>query len=342
MPYMIGLQLRFGRSKVLTIMVIGTASLLILLSAVDAFAIFGGGMYPTRLKMEYQYSDYTSYRYPEAIIPNYPDTLFQGQDPHIADFPENRALVKITQTLSPMSALQLRFQYSDLTEDKEQNLIYARYAHDVTELHTLYGSYQYLKQPDNYVGHMFQFGIREDRSGWIVGETSLSYLRNVYDDGNMIETYAPMLQMRFSLDRYTAILGRWEGYWTGGDNDDIKSFIYSLYISRFFETQTAVHIGCRYYDNDLGVVSYAPAFEIAQYVLWNLTLRASYRYYENEIENAEIAATLEQSAIRSHSFRAIVEWEAIGDVKFHLKLRRYTNNQHIGMNTYLLGFEVIL
>jgi len=292
--------------------------------------------------MEYQYSDYTSYRYPEPLVPIYPDTLYQTQDPHIADFPENRALLKITQTVDPYTALQLRYQYSDLTQDKEQDLIYARLARDVTDMNALYGAYQYLKQPDVYTGHMYQVGIRHDRSGWIVGETSFSYLHNVYDDGNVITTYAPMVQLRYSLDRYTAILARLEGYWTGGDNDDTRSFLYTLYVSRFFPTQTALHLGIRYYDNDIGVQSFAPAFEIAQYVLWNLTFRASYRYYENEINDPEIAATVEENSIRSHSYRVVMEWEAIADVKFHLKLRRYINNQHIGMNTYLLGFEVIL
>lgn len=329
---------RVDSGRVLIVLWIIALSLL----SSDALAIFGGGMYPTRVKMEYQYSDYTSYRYPQPLIPVYPDTLYQTQDPHIADFPETRTLVRITQTVDPVTALQVRYQYSDLTEDKNQRLFYARLARDVTDMNAVYGAYQFLEQPGNYKGHMMQVGLRHDRSGWIIAETAFSYLRNVYDDGNEILTYAPMVLLRYSVDRYTAVMGRVEYFWSGGDNDDSQSFIYSLNLSRFFPTQTAVHIGLRYYDNDIGVQSYAPAIEIAQYVLWNLTLRASYRYYENSIGNEEIAATVEESSIRSHSGRVIVEWEAIADLKFHLKLRRYTNNQHIGMNTYLLGFEVML
>ena len=343
---MIGLNERFGRSKRNFKGIIAVTLALIMTVATDGWALVGGGLYPTRVKFEYQYTDYNSYRYPEPIPPIYPDTLYVIQDPHIADFPEHRILTKITQTLSYTTALQLRYQYSDLTDEKTQILVYGRLAHDVTDVDNLYGAYQFLQQPDIFKGNMFQFGWRHDRSGWIVMDVAFSYIGNHYDDGNLINTYAPMLQLRYSLDRHTALLGRWEGFWSSGENDDSKSFIYSLYLSRFTEIVpdhgTALHLGCRFYDNEIGVRSIAPAFEIAQYIFWNLTVRLSYRYYENMIDNEEIGQTLEGNSVRSHSFRAYVEWEMITDMKVLLKLRRYENNQHIKMNTYLLGFEYIL
>ncbi|MDP8227840.1 MAG: hypothetical protein P9M15_00135 [Candidatus Electryoneaceae bacterium] len=352
---MIGLNERFGRSernynhrtirfKMIAIALVIVAT--VLLCPTDGLTLIGGGLYPTRVKFEFQYTDYNSYRHPDPIPPVYPDTLYVIQDPHIADFPEHRILTKITQTLSFTTALQLRYQYSGLSEDKTQSLIYGRLAHDVTDVNNLYGAYQYLEQPDIFKGHMFQFGWRHDRSGWIVTDVAFSYIGNLYDDGNRIDTYAPMLQLRYSLDGHTALLGRWEGYWSSGENDDSQSFIYSLYFSRFLEIipdhGTALHLGCRYYDNEIGVQSIAPAFEVAQYIFWNLTARLSYRYYENKIDNEEIGQTLEENSVRSHSFRAYVEWEMISDLKVRLKLRRYENNQHILMNTYLLGFEYII
>ena len=331
------------------------AGLLLFLSGSGAFGIGSSGWYATRIKMEYQYSDYNSYRYPDPIAPEYPDVEYQQVDPYIAEFPELRTLVRVTQAFGPHTSLQIRHQYSDLSQSKLQRLYYTRLAHDLTTMTNLYGAYQYLEQPGSLFGYMLLAGIRHDRAGWILGEASFSYLRNhsfssVSGDpyaqsgalNSLVQTYAPMASLRYSLDQFTAVMIRWEGFWAQGERGNATSFIYTGYVSRYLPTNTALHLMLRYYDNDVGVRSLSPAVEVAQYLRWNLTLRVSYRYYENEFDPGAASSAVEGNSIRSHSLRTHLEWQVGSDLKLNFNYRRYLSNQQIRMNTYLVGFEYLI
>lgn len=317
----------------------------------DAFAIGSSGWFATRVKVEYQYTDYSSYRYPKPIPPTYPDVIYRQLEPYIADFPEKRALFRITQMFGPITSLQLRYQVSELTEQKDQKLYYLRLARDVTPMNNIYGICQYIDQPDWLDGYMLAAGWRYNRAGWILAEGSFSYLRNHShtrnSDGSigaasLVQTYAPMLSMRYSLTSSTALYGKWEGFWAKGERGDAVSHIYTVFVSHFLPTKTAIHLSGRWYTNDIGITSFAPGFEVAQYILWNLTARLSYRHYSNSFDDPAAEGALEEGGITSNSLAAFIEYQIITDLKLHLKLRRYESNQHIKMNTYLLGLEYLI
>ena len=300
------------------------------------------GWYATKVKFEFQYTDYNSYRYPAPISPVYPETEFTQPEPYISDFPEMRSLVRITQIFGPLTALQLRYQYSDLTAEYNQRLYYAQLARDVSDMTNVNFAYHYIEQPGNFTGYMLAVGCRHDQAGWLLAEGSLSYFRNKSSDGNLIHTYSPLLSIRYALNRTTAVVGRWESFWSEGEVASTTTNVYSVYLSRFLPTQTAVHLAARFYDNTAGIESVSPTIEVAQYIRWNLTLRLTYRYSNIQYDEEASAGVVEDDEIRAQSLRAFLMWQLNADLKLHLKLRRYISDQDIRMNTYLLGFEYLL
>ena len=164
----------------------------------DVSAIGASGLYTTQFKMEYQYSDYNDYKYP-AIEPG-DSVKYEYLDPYIVNFPENRALVKLIQLYGPMTTFEVRYEYSDLSEGKNQDRVFFRLDKEITNLTTLYGSYQYLNinydSPDSNAstGHMASIGLKHDRSGWFKGEVSFSYDHNRSPVDLLTQTYMPMAQ----------------------------------------------------------------------------------------------------------------------------------------------------
>ncbi len=335
----------FGRSKVkdsskANWLVI--AVLLLVIGIGDVYGIGSTGWYSTRIKCEYQFTDYNSYQWPDPIPPEYPDVEYTHNDPYIADFPELRTLVRITQAFGPTNVLQLRYQYSDLTDEKTQRLYYVKFARDVSPMVSLYLAYQVTELPDWFNGYMVTFGVHRDQSGWILGDGSLSYFRNHAVDGNVVETYIPNLQLRYSLNSVTALTGRWEAYYATGENGSSTANVFTVFVSRYLPTQTAIHLSFRYYHNTAGLKSHSPALEVAQYILWNLTLRVTYRHYWNENKEPIDDEGVPIETVRSNAVRGFLEWQIGSDLKLHFKLRRYVSNQDIKMNTYLFGFEYTL
>jgi len=149
----------------------------------------------------------------------------------------------------------------------------------------------------------------------------------------------PMAQIRWSVNSVTALNARWDGYYAENDSGIFNADAFTVFVSRYFPTQTAVHLFSRFYFSDIGITSFAPAIEVAQYIRWNLTGRLTYRYYQNKYEDDAIPDFIEGDSIKSHSIRAYVEWQIGAAMKLHFKLRKYMGNQDIRMNTYLLGFE---
>ncbi len=324
-------------------------------------AIGSSGMYTTSLKFEYQYSDYDEYKFPELDSDD-PSIKYEYVDPYIVNFPEHRSLAKVIQSFGPITTLDCRYEYSALTRDKDQHRYYFRLDRDITDMTTLYGAYQYLDvsydSPDSSSsgGYMLMAGFKHDQSGWIKSEVSFSYDHNsspvTYELNDSLdnpidtvrtklltETYMPMAQLRWSINSVTAINGRWDGYWAVSDSGTFPAHAFTVFVSRYFPTQTALHLFMRYYFNDSGVESFAPAFEIAQYIRWNLTLRLTYRFYRNWFEEDTAPDYVEGGSITSHSARAYLEWQVGAATKLHFKLRRYMSDQDIRMNTYLIGFE---
>lgn len=345
---MIGFTSRFGRSELITgfpnihlVVVTLLACLLIFCLASDSLAIGPTGWYNTKIKAEYQFSDYGEYSFPEV---EYGDSI-QFIDPYIFSFPEHRSLVKIVQSFGPKKALELRYENSVLSSDKKQDRYYSRYDQNISDLTTVYGVYQNLgisyDSPDSTtsVGHMMSLGIKHDRSGWIKGETSFSYDNSKAPSGLVTETYMPMVQGRWSINSYTALSARWDGYWAVSDSGTVPAHAFTVFVSRYFPTETAVHLFSRFYRNEDGVESISPAVEVAQYVLWNLTARLTYRFYRNWFDAENAPPTIEGNSLTAHSIRTNIEYEIMADVKMLLKYRWYSSDQNIKMSTYLLGFE---
>lgn len=330
---------RVIKSHVLVVLI----SLLFISFCEKAYCIGSTGLFATKLKVEYQYSDYDSYVYP-VIEPG--DSIKYGYiDPYILNFPENRALTKITQSLGHLTTLEIRHEYSGLTENADQNRSYLRLARDISDLFTVYGGYQFsnigFDQPDSSDsgGHMVSMGAKYDRSGWIKGEASLSFDYNESSQGMVSRSYMPMLQIRWSINSLTALTGRWDGFWTINEVDTYPGHALTVFLSRYLPTQTALHLFTRFYYNDYSVKSLSPSLEIAQYIQWNLTARVTYRYYQSEFDSANLPDFIDGSTLKSHALRAIVEWHCIPGLQLNLKLRRYSSDQDIIMNTYLLGME---
>ena len=347
---MIALWLRFGRSAPLrcrsNIYLTAFTIVVCLLGTgvtQEILAIGSSGWYVTKAKFEYQYTDYNRYKF--RFIESEDSIRYEYIDPYIKDFPEHRALTKVVQAFGPQTILELRYEYSDLTSEKDQGRYYARFEKEVAEMTSLYGVYQYLDvsydSPDSSAsgGYMLSLGAKHDRSGWIKGEMSFSYDHNRTPSGFLVESYMPMAQIRWSVNSITALNGRWDGFWSVSDSGTVPAHAFTIFVSRYLPTQTALHLFSRFYYNDYGINSVSPAVEVAQYILWNLTLRLNYRYYQNRFESDVIPDFIKGRSIKSHSVRAYLKWQVRSDINLHLKLRRYISNQDIRMNTYLLGFE---
>ena len=317
--------------------------LLSILFATNLFAIGSTGMYATQLKFEYQFSDYNQYVYP--VVERDDSIRFEYVDPYIVNFPEHRSLAKITQAFGPLSNLEIRYEYSALTDDKQQDRYYFRINRDVTDLTGMYGVYQALTtaydSPDSASSNSYLVagGIKHDRSGWIKSELSFSYDHYRAPDGLLIESFLPMASVRWSINSFTALSGRWDGYWTVSDTVTTPAHAVTVFLSRYLPTQTAVHLVSRFYTNDAGIKSISPAVEIAQYILWNLTARVNYRYYRNRFDDEAIPLYITGRAVKSHSLRTYIQWQIGADLKLNFKLRRYWSTQDIKMNTYLFGVE---
>ncbi len=310
----------------------------------SAFGLGRTGAYATRIKFEYQYSDYNEYRYPALELAD--SIRYEYVDPYISDFPENRALTKVIQTLGPKTALEMRYEYSDLNRNKNQSRFFARIDRQITPLTAVYGSIQHLSvnmtSPDSSdaAATMVSAGVKYDRSGWVKGEASFSFDYSRAPDKMLTQTYIPMAQIRWSVNSVTALSARWDGYWSLNDNGTYPSHAFTVFVSRYLPTQTAVHLFTRFYTNDTGIQSLAPSVEVAQYIRWNLTTRVTYRFYRNWFDSSAAPDFIEGGSLTSHSVRGTVEWQIDPTWKLNLKLRNYQSDQGVRMNTYLLGLEV--
>jgi len=302
--------------------------------SITTYSYASDGNYATRVKAEYQYTDYDAYRYPPPIEPDYPNREWEQAEPYFAEFPEHRGLIRITQALGTQSTVQARFQYSDLSSTKDQRLYYLKYAREISPAASISAAWQMTSQPAYMDGNALMLAWRYDRAGWILMDAGVGFFRNDYDSGGVSPTVAPSFTIRWSANSVTALTGRWEVYRTVYRKEASTSHALTATLSRYFPTQTAVHLMTRYYTADGGLQSLSPAIEVAQYIRWNVTVRGVYRYYDNGLEDNP-----GYTPIESHSVRGFLEWQIGSDLKLHLKLRRYWSGDDVKMNTYLVGFE---
>lgn len=324
-----------------------TIIFIILLASTEALAL-GSGWYAIRVKVEHQYTDYSSFKYPPAIMPLYPDVEWQQFDPYISEFPENRTLLRVTQTFGPTLAVQTRYQFSELSEEQEQQLLFVQVAKELHQMWSFYGNGQFLNQPDYLKAWAGTIGGLYNRAGWIVAEVSLGYNLNhpsagaeglTVDQASNSRTLSPMTSLRYAIDTRSAAQVRWEGYYARSEGITRQSHAITGTLSHIFPTQTAVHLSERWFDSENGISSTSPSIEIAQYIFWNLTARIGYRYYQNKYDDPAAATNIDGDRIESGSLTIQSEYQVRPDLKLHMKFRRYESNQSISMNTYLGGCE---
>ena len=128
-------------------------------------------------------------------------------------------------------------------------------------------------------------------------------------------------------------------YDASGENLRFKSHALSLWLSQFLPTQTAIHGNIRFYDNSMGIRSWAPSIEIAQYLNWATILRLKYRYYTNRSENVSLGEEeiIIPDNLKSHAVSVQINREFTSDLLVYGKYRYYQSNLDIEMNTYLVG-----
>ena len=117
----------------------------VLLNWPNLFAQLFGPGYQTVVKFEYQYSDYFNYSYPDPIHFEYPDNVYVQPTPYISSFPEHRFLTRISQYFGFFTNLGLRYQRGILDDQIQQNIYNAKLSHELSDLYSISGAYQYME-----------------------------------------------------------------------------------------------------------------------------------------------------------------------------------------------------
>ncbi|MFC1726067.1 hypothetical protein ACFL4T_10610 [candidate division KSB1 bacterium] len=299
-----------------------------------------GLFFSTRVKTEYQYTDYLEYKYPDPIYFEYPDVQYTQLSPYISDFPEHRFLVRVIQNFDYRTALTLRYQYSDLDIGSRQNMYGMIFNRNLTDEFGITVGSQFTDVKGELSGWSYDLGCRYNFAGFTMINPSFSYYNNkdISSEGNKSSAYSFSMLIRQTLNEVTALQLKYLYFHSKGDISTFDSNTLVLWFSRYFYTETALHLSLRYHWNSEDIKSYAPGLEIVQYLNWASTLRLMYRYYRNGsgFENSTAAET---DSFTSHSISAVIEYLVKKNLTLSAKYRFYTSNSDIKMNTYLLGLE---
>ena len=299
-----------------------------------------GLFFSTRIKTEYQYTDYLEYKYPDPIYFEYPDVQYTQLSPYISDFPEHRFLFRIIQNFDYRTALTLRYQYSDLDEDSRQNMYGFIFNRNITDEFGITVGSQYTDVKGELSGWSYDLGCKYNFAGFTMINPSFSYYNNkdISSEGNKSSAYSVSLLIRQTINDVTALQLKYLYFRSKGDIAKFDSNTLVLWYSRYFYTETALHLSFRYHWNSHNIKSYAPGLEIVQYLNWASTLRLMYRYYSNR-SGLEEGLQDNVDSFSSHTISAVLEYLVIKDLTLSAKYRFYISNRNIKMSTYLLGLE---
>lgn len=298
----------------------------------------------TQVKMEYQYTDYFQYTYPNPILFEYPNQQYIQPLPFIADFPENRALIRVTQGLGINDELQVKYQYSDLDQDIFQDLFNIKYQRNLSASADAHISSQITRGSGGFLGKMIEIGGKMDWAGFILASGSYAYYTNEVDSseskGN--DAHSFQLKLRQSLSRSTALQVRHEWFFASGEKADFVSNTLTFWLSQFLPTKTALHLEWREHWDTTDLLSHSPSFEIDQYLSWRTIATARVRYYYGKPANPDVLETIKGDHFESYSFTGILSHYILAETQVSLKYRYYWCDQDIAMNTYLISIEHIL
>ena len=298
----------------------------------------------TQIKLEYQYTDYFDYTYPNPILFEYPDHDYRQPAPYIADFPENRALAKITQGLGINDELQIKYQYSDLDETRYQDLFNLKYVHNLSPSADLRLSTQITRGSGGFLSRMIGVGGRIDWAGFVLAEGSYAYYANKLDtaitSGN--DAHSIELKLRQALSRSTALQVKYSYFFAAGENADFFSNTLTFWLSQYLPTRTALHLEWREHWNGLRFRSVSPGLEIDQYLSWATILTFRARFYRGLPRDPTQLEIISGNKFESYSLSGILSHHIFAETVVMLKYRYYRSDQDIRMNTFLIGLEHIL
>lgn len=296
----------------------------------------------TRIKAEYQYSDYFEYAYPDPIYFEYPDVQYTQLKPYIAEFPEHRFLFRIIQNFDYRTALNIKYQFSDLDIDSRQNLYAANIARDINDQLTVSLGAQYTDIQNELTGWMYEGGFRYDFAGFTMVQPHFYYYSNkdVSFAANKSSAYSYSLLVRQAVNEITALQLKYTHFNSKGTRTTFNSNTLTGWYSRYFYTETALHLSFRYHWNSEKVKAYSPEIEVVHYLNWASIVRLMYRYYESKQDNtANTVIPIKRVSISSHAAACVLEYLLFPRVTVFAKYRFYISNQNVKMNTYLLGIE---
>ncbi len=296
----------------------------------------------SKLKVEYQYSDYFTYEYPEPIYYYYGLRDYSQNLPYLANFPEHRALVKFSHLVGGSTALSVKYQFSDLREEVDSHLWEFKITRSMGPGFTALAGAQAVHDTRGFTAWQPGVGFRWEISPLTIIQADAQYYyrgKEAVELGGDLGSLNLRCKLRQVLTISTAVLLEYIYYDASGQSIDFRSHTVSLWLSQFLPTQTALHLNLRWYDNTMGIQSLAPSLEVAQYLNWATILRIKYRYYANNSENVSLG---EQDIIipdnlRSNTVGIQLTREITTALLGYIKYRYYKSNQGIEMNTYLTG-----
>lgn len=296
-----------------------------------------------KIKLELQYSDYWEYEYPEPILFRFGVQDYQQNQPYIANFPEKRALVKFTRMVGSNTALSTKYQYSDIRDDIDQHMGELKVTKTLSSSLIGLAGVQWIRDTRGFDAYQPGMGFRWDAGPLTILQADVQYYArgsDAVDVGGQMGSLNLRFKIRQVLTISTALFVEYLLYDASGENIEFTSHTGSVWLSQWLPTQTAVHLNLRYYNNDIGISSWAPSLEIAQYINWATVFKAKYRYYTNQSENVSLGEeeVIIPDDLESHTISVQLNREVNPDLLIYGKYRYYQSNLDIKMNTYMFGF----
>ena len=331
-----------------------SAWILLLVTPEYSTAIGPNFDYYTKLKLEYQYTDYFEYKWPDYVEYFYGETDFSQPSPFLSKFPEHRFLTKITQAFGPDLELQVKYQYGYLGElyeysgsvnplitDDIEEIYNARLEYKINDNLTVNGSGQYTSTAGDFHGWMGDWGFKYDFGGFFMIEPSLSLFWNEVG-GSRQNAQSYNLKLRQALTNTTALQVKYNFFNASGESGFHFNTI-TTWLSQWLPTQTALHFSLRYHWDSLDGESLSPGIEAIQYLNWATQLHLSYRFFSMTSDDPESAFfdQIDGDSFDSNSFAIILKRNMWADTDIMVKYRYYGSNQDTRMGTYLLGIEQV-
>lgn len=296
----------------------------------------------SKLKVEFQYTDYSEYEYPEPILFNYGVTPYVQNQPYIVNFPEVRGLIKYSRLVGERTALSFKYQYSSLREDVSVHYLEGKVTRTLSEPLVGLLSFSYLNDTRGFGAVQGGAGLMwEPHVLTTLSADGQYYYRNpsATPVGGQMASINLRLKVRRVLTLSTAAFAEYMYYDAHGDFISFHSHAIAVWLSQFLPTQTAVHVTARLYTNTAGIDSFAPSLEVAQYLNWATVLWLRFRYYQNRSENVSFGeeGVIIPNGLISRAASVQVNRDFRSDLLVYAKYRFYWSNLGISMHTYMVG-----